>query len=154
MKRLFFLICFVGLCVSTQASLVISRFSSDPTILELDAVRALLFRPSYEMDVIDKDGHSRTINQVRTVNFDDIRTAIDNIATPSTSIHVYPNPTADVVMIDHADSATEMVIYSLNGSVMLRQTIQQGTNAVDVTALPNGIYLLNVANESFKLIKE
>jgi hypothetical protein len=67
---------------------------------------------------------------------------------------VYPNPTADMLIVEGVTAKEAIHIYSLNGNQVLSVTTQEGVNTINVSGLPNGVYLLKYANESFKLIKE
>ena len=92
------------------------------------------------------------VDNVRTITFDDIDTAVDNVVSQS-SINVYPNPTADMLIVEGVTAKEAIHIYSLNGNQVLSVTPQEGVNTINVSGLPNGVYLLKYANESFKLIK-
>jgi hypothetical protein len=59
-----------------------------------------------------------------------------------------------MLIIDGAAAEQEIAIYSLNGSKVLSAQSQEGTNTIQVSELPNGVYLLLLSNETFKLIKE
>ena len=49
---------------------------------------------------------------------------------------------------------SKMVVYSMNGIMILSQTAQDGINKIDVSNLPNGMYLLHMDTETFKFTKE
>jgi hypothetical protein len=58
---------------------------------------------------------------------------------------VYPNPADDILQVDIAEnSACKISIYSLQGAKML-QTVTIGSKTqIDVSALPDGIYFLQI----------
>ncbi len=80
-------------------------------------------------------------------------TAIQSPET-GTSLSVYPNPTGEVLLVDGAVEDSHMSIYSLSGNLVLTQTAVHGTNKIDVTTLPNGLYILRLGSETFKFTKQ
>ena len=99
------------------------------------------------------NGRTKQVDNVRTIIFDDIDTAVDNVISQS-SINVYPNPTADMLIVEGVSSKEEIGIYSVNGTKVLSVQSQEGINTINVSGLPNGVYLLKYSSETFKLIKE
>ena len=89
--------------------------------------------------------------------------AIDNRWTPlftavqspeaSTSLSVYPNPTTNVLWVEGVQEDNSMNLYSLSGNIVLTQTAHTGVNKIDVTSIPNGLYILRVDKEAFKVTK-
>lgn len=75
----------------------------------------------------------------------------------STDLRVFPNPTNGSVYFQNTDhnSFQKILIYDQTGRLMLKQNIQ--TNSVDLSSLPNGIYIVATDNQkisSFKIIKQ
>ena len=60
---------------------------------------------------------------------------------------VYPNPVADELMVEVPAGATEVYIYTPAGQLVLRQSVQEGSNALNVSQLHTGLYLLHVQGE-------
>ncbi|MDR1543265.1 MAG: T9SS type A sorting domain-containing protein [Prevotellaceae bacterium] len=65
-------------------------------------------------------------------------------------ITVYPNPTADMLYISNT-SAKEAKIISILGNVI---PVQVQNGAINVAGLANGIYFLNIDNQTVKFIKK
>ena len=57
-------------------------------------------------------------------------------------------------MVNGVQENSKMVVYSMNGIMILSQTAQDGINKIDVSNLPNGMYLLHMDTETFKFTKE
>jgi hypothetical protein len=96
----------------------------------------------YRLKQIDSDGKA-TYSAVKVVNFN------ANGATVS----IYPNPTRGRVNVNVSEVAGK-VFYSIvqvNGKTVLSGTFTSGTNvnAIDVSALPKGTYLINVSGNQF-----
>lgn len=72
------------------------------------------------------------------------------------TLKVYPNPSTHAINISFLgdnDQLTELACYDLLGNRVLHQTIK-GTNAVlDITALPSGIYMLNIVGEELNSVR-
>jgi hypothetical protein len=153
MKRLFVVLFLSGLFMHMQAvNITVVRVTNE--IKEVETVSSMRFLPGQTIQFTLASGESTEVTGVRKISFENNDfTAIEDVTTPST-IRVYPNPTADMLIIDGAAAKQEIAIYSLNGSKVLSAQSQEGTNTIQVSELPNGVYLLLLSNETFKLIKE
>ncbi len=56
---------------------------------------------------------------------------------------IYPNPACNFIKIE-SDKKTELKVYSINGQVVLQQTINEGISTIDVSNLNNGIYFIDI----------
>jgi hypothetical protein len=153
MKRVLILLFLCGLFLNIQAvNITVIRLTGNAK--EVQQVNAIQFLPGQTIKCQLSNGESTELTGVRKISFENNDfTAIEDVTTPST-IRVYPNPTADMLIIDGAAAKQEIAIYSLNGSKVLSAQSQEGTNTIQVSELPNGVYLLLLSNETFKLIKE
>lgn len=153
MKRVLILLFLCGLFLNMQAvNITVIRLTGDAK--EVQQVNAIQFLPGQTIKCQLSNGESTELTGVRKISFENNDfTAIEDVTTPST-IRVYPNPTADMLIIDGVTAKQEIAIYSLNGAKVLSSQSQEGTNTLHVSDLPNGVYLLKLANETFKLIKE
>ena len=153
MKRVLILLFLCGLFLNMQAvNITVIRLTGDAK--EVQQVNAIQFLPGQTIKCQLSNGESTEVTGVRKISFENNNfTAVEDVLTPST-ICVYPNPTADMLIIDGVTAQQEIAIYSLNGSKVLSTQSQEGTNTLHVSDLPNGVYLLKLANETFKLIKE
>lgn len=70
-----------------------------------------------------------------------------NIATST----IYPNPANDFIMIE-TENETEIKIYSVSGQMVLRQSISDGTNTIDVSKLNSGIYFIDIEGVMNKVV--
>jgi hypothetical protein len=121
---------------------------------KLQQVRTIQFLPGRSITCKLTNGESTELTGIRKISFENNDfTAVEDVVSPS-SVRVYPNPTADMLIIDGADAKQEIEIYSINGTKVLSAQSQEGTNTIQVAQLPNGVYLLRLADETFKLIKE
>lgn len=71
----------------------------------------------------------------------------------ATSIRVYPIITRDMLCVSGA-ADTEVRILSLQGQLMLRTTLTNATETLNVSTLPQGTYLIEVNGTVFRFIKQ
>ena len=86
---------------------------------------------------------------------------MDTEENPSTQIKVYPNPSKDIFTIDLQNSNidTDYELISMNGSLITKGKFKSKINTIDVSAKPNGIYILKLMKEkatisTIKLLKQ
>ena len=152
MKRLLILVFLSGLYITTQAvNITVVRLTGKAE--EVEKVDVVKFPSSNKIQLKLINGKTKDLDQVRTITFDDINTAVENVISQS-SISVYPNPTADMLIVEGVSSKEEIGIYSVNGTKVLSVQSQEGINTINVSGLLNGVYLLKYSSETFKLIKE
>jgi len=97
---------------------------------------------SYSVLVSDTSGCSNTATAVVMSNV-----GVGDVNTPN-GISVYPNPVTDVLMIDAPKPVTVQLI-SLDGKMVLQQN---NTRRADMSALPNGSYILRITDNSGQLL--
>lgn len=73
------------------------------------------------------------------------------------SSRVYPNPTSDYVNIDLSDaweSDVIVVVYDMFGRIVYEETMNDiKTTQIDMSALSNGFYILQIKSEKLNIIK-
>ncbi len=153
MKRFIIVLFLSGLYLSSQAvNITVIRMNG--TTEEIEQLSVIKFLAGNTIQCKLTNGRTNQVDNVRTITFDGlVGTAVDNVILES-SISVYPNPTADMLIVEGVTAKETINIYSLNGNQVLSVMTQEGVNTINVSELPNGVYLLKYANESFKLIKE
>jgi hypothetical protein len=83
-----------------------------------------------------------------------IITAVVDLDSERLDISVFPNPTSASLSIS-IDGKTEIfdnakvTVTSIDGKVMMNTRMGSSTQAVDVTPLPDGMYILSISNERF-----
>jgi hypothetical protein len=91
--------------------------------------------------------HRFTVTYIKT---DEVGIKENNLSNPS--IKLYPNPVSDVLHIEtnQLDVIYEVKIYSVQGTLLM----QTKGNNIDVTLLPNGMYIVEVAGVFTKFVKQ
>ena len=67
-------------------------------------------------------------------------------------IAVYPNPFAEYIVINATASSTA-TIYTVSGVTMLNVALKDGSNHIETSALPQGVYVLKVGESAIKIVK-
>ena len=75
-----------------------------------------------------------------------------NIPSIENTIHVYPNPFVDYIIVN-ATVEGVVTVYDLFGRVVLTQTVNAGKNRIDTSALSQGTYLLKQGSKIVKIVK-
>lgn len=73
------------------------------------------------------------------------------LKTESASVTLYPNPTGDLFSVHSESPVEEIVVIDLSGRVLLRT---EQTSHADVSALPQGLYLVRVRTEKGSCVKK
>jgi hypothetical protein len=72
-------------------------------------------------------------------------------------LSLYPNPATDGFYIDTKYNSTTVSIYDLSGTLVLAKSVT-GKTYIDITALPQGIYIVKINTENGvaekKLVKQ
>lgn len=97
-------------------------------------------RVLYRLKIIDKDGSHKYSNVLPVfVNCNTVQ------------VNVYPNPVQDgrlYVSLTGTTGKTDATLMSIAGQVISRNKVTNGTNYLDVSAVANGSYVLNVKDAS------
>ena len=69
-------------------------------------------------------------------------------------INIYPNPSVDKVSIQYRSSkAIAYELYSMQGTLLLNGVIEPLSREIDLSNLPQNVYILKVGSHSFKVFK-
>jgi hypothetical protein len=79
------------------------------------------------------------------------------LESPETKVDVYPNPFNESLTIRMETQITEIVIFSMTGSVVYKETLKNHQSAIDTKFIAPGSYIINVRSNNLithaKLIK-
>jgi uncharacterized protein (TIGR02145 family) len=75
------------------------------------------------------------------------------------NVQIYPNPASDRIYLKNINARiVELKVFNLYGECMLHQVVTNGTTGINVTTLPNGIYIIEITMIDnlvlYKFIKE
>ena len=70
----------------------------------------------------------------------------------NTVLNLFPNPVRNKLSVTMAQQA-EISVYNLNGQLHIRQQLNAGSNTLDMSSMPAGVYIVRIGGKSYKLIK-
>jgi len=76
-------------------------------------------------------------------NHDELITGINENEKNAEEIKTYPNPSTGIINLD-VETATEVVVFDQTGRLLMKETLNNGRNPLDLSTLPNGIYFLKI----------
>ena len=104
--------------------------------------------PDYKLNMGDLDYISDWIT--RRLNYlDEKFNSVCDIVIKDTPVEIYPNPASDFLIFDISGSKSkfDVVIYNINGQIMLSSCIDNENNEIKLNNLVNGVYFVNVRND-------
>lgn len=82
-------------------------------------------------------------------------TVTTNITDESDRLKIYPNPSNGVFYISLDDNSIQnWEIVNLNGQIVKNNRNEYHTGVVDLTGLPDGIYMIKATTVDNKLLKQ
>ena len=133
--------------------LIVLAADGTETNYVLTDVRKIVFE-SDEMTVKLKSGSG--ITNVRGVKFESLGgiTGMENLKEDERSISVFPNPVKNYLTITGVDKSTQINLLDLTGTLLQSIPVQDHSTNIDVSALQQGIYLLQIGEKVVKFIKQ
>ena len=103
---------------------------------------------SLQRSILKTDSLGLVYNTDIVCECEDFNTGIESKEKSELHIAVFPNPASErvVVQLPH-DQKAEIALRNTNGQVIIKQLTRIQRNELDVSALPRGIYLLEVKTE-------
>ena len=155
MKKLFLFLAFVCSMQMMALNIVVENRSGAEVVKDV----AVIGKWVYEGDnlvLLDKEGNllaTEALSNIKKITFpvSGSMTSIEDVQ-PS-NIVVYPNPTQDILMVEHAQGDV-LRLYSMDGRLVVTQAVENGSAQMDMAELPTGNYLLLSGNQSFQVIKQ
>lgn len=80
-----------------------------------------------------------------------VATDIDQSSIAQTVL-VYPNPFADYIIVN-TDMEMQAILINLSGKTLISAKLTAGSNRINTSALPAGVYLLKTGSKTVKLVK-
>lgn len=76
-------------------------------------------------------------------------TPLSNETVEVSTVKLYPNPVSDVLYIQSTEQA-KVTVLDMSGKVLIRQSINEGTNSLPVSNLLQGVYLIQIQGANFE----
>jgi hypothetical protein len=157
-KRFTFLfILNLALIVGIQAqNLVLKAKNGTITTKELGSVKRITFsNNNLLVNYLSGPVETYPLTSLSVLSFKSTVTRIDQFSLSGKRImKIYPNPVKDVIHLVNAPDTDFMVsIYRTNGVLALSTQFNSTSKSINISDLPNGLYLLKVNDQTFKFIK-
>ena len=153
MKRIF-IACAAFFCISINAQTMFVRpIAGSQTTYPVADIQKLTF-DNGNMLVTNNTGAngSFALSGLRYVSFADSNLGITNPALATNKFYAYPNPASHVLNISGSNtmvSVGQIQILSLEGRLLMQQKLaNESASQVDISALPQGMYLCKITNGS------
>ncbi|WP_082333728.1 FG-GAP-like repeat-containing protein [Mangrovimonas sp. TPBH4] len=69
-------------------------------------------------------------------------------------VSIYPNPSTGTIMISGVEAESDLMVYNILGQNVYERELQSGSNTIDFTSIPKGIYYFKISNESGVVTKK
>ena len=80
--------------------------------------------------------------------------SIENTAALDGEVRVFPNPFEGQLIIESSFQGTQnYALYSILGEHILSGSIQSGSTNINLTTIPDGLYILKVGGQALKVVK-
>ena len=151
---LFFIFCFSSIILSAKECIIIEYFSAEQQEFELKQIATIEFASKYIyfLDYSGEEIASKKIENVRKISFVEGETAVENIA--DITMIVYPNPTMDALFVQGLNKGDVVRIYTLDGTLVKTQTVEDELLQINVDDIAVGSYLLQSNTNVVKFIKK
>jgi hypothetical protein len=91
---------------------------------------------------------------VRKVYFDASVSVSENPAQEN-KLTIYPNPANTLICIDGIPAEKGMLrVFRMDGTLVVNRQITSGHETIDVSTLPDGLYLINASGLNSKFVKK
>ena len=93
------------------------------------------------------------LNSIQSVKFLPATAGTEMVFSDGEGSFIYPNPATECFYFANMEEKSLVSVYSLEGSLVLRQSYSPEIG-IPVSGLPNGLYIVIVGNQTFKLEKK
>ena len=90
-----------------------------------------------------------SIDDIRKIEFTDVTGTEES---PAKSPLFFPNPVKSTIVLGDIDNGKIIRIYSIEGR-LLRQFEAPANKQLDLSDLPSGLYIMNLGEKNYKLLK-
>jgi len=149
---LFFVLSVAGNVHSQNFSLKIKNVDGTEKEIGLTDLKRITFQDS-NMNLTYSDSRSELLS-IAVIQQMLFTTATGIVSNFEPTFNLYPNPTANYLHINNLTLSKEPVsIYNTSGVMVKRADTSSGTQRIDVSDLPKGLYFVRVNNQIQKFIK-
>ena len=135
---------------ATAQHIAVEKEAGDLFTMELSELKQITFNGT-TVNIEDNAGaiYSATMGDIKRIYFDDMSSIAD---MPAQSGNLVEYISFDEIAIN-SEAGSTVAIYSLTGARLLTRRIDTQGEAVSITGLPQGIYIVKVNGRTTKIIK-
>jgi len=78
----------------------------------------------------------------------ELQTPTSSAVINTSNSSVYPNPADEQLIVDNQDEFETISIRSINGKLLLQETLSPSTNTIYTGQLASGIYFVSLQNQN------
>jgi hypothetical protein len=137
-------------------SLVVQSKTSSESVNILSGVRKIIFSGG-TMSVVKKDATQRdyTLNNVQKLLFALRSTSTEISEVSVNNLTAYPNPSTNLLFVEGVSSEDNVHLYDLKGNELkIPRVLVNNILQINTSTLPQGLYLLQVNNQTIKFQKQ
>lgn len=161
MKKFYFLIIILisgwaGNTVKAQYLILKFQDGTEET-REISLLQSLQFPENLlQINFLSGSAETYDLSTISTLYLRQYPLAADDYSlTSDQEILIYPNPASDVIYLKNAPEAGSLVsIYRIDGALISQKQISSQNQALDISGLTNGLYILRIDNQAIKFIKQ
>lgn len=107
------------------------------------------------MNLFHKNGNTESfaLSSVKKILFSS--TTDLNNSVINDKIEIYPNPVSDIVNFKNLTAGKHKIeLYRPDGILIYKETLEEGSDFINISALNEGLYILRVDNNAIKIRKQ
>ena len=163
-KKLTFIIAlalslFLSYSIAEEQTLIIKLKNGTENEQFLSNVQKITFDAS-SMTIALKSGSTdvSALDDVQKILFSQqSENGMEDIANNNNALSllsIYPNPVQDVLFVEGVAEETAIRVFNLNGELFQTTIAKENLVQLNVSALPQGMYILQAGNQAVKFIKQ
>ncbi|RZK59636.1 MAG: T9SS type A sorting domain-containing protein [Hymenobacter sp.] len=75
-------------------------------------------------------------------------------AASAAQLQVYPNPASDYLTVTVGPAPCQLLIRDVSGKTVLQQALAGGSNKLNISELPKGMYVVSVISQSATAVRK
>lgn len=151
MKKLLFIISLLAIAgTATAQHMVVEMTDSNNQVVKLESLRQITFNgTTVNIEQTDGTKSSASMGDIERIYFGDLSSIAD---MPAQSGNLVEYLSADEITIN-SEAGSTVVIYGLTGTQLLTRRIDTQGEAISISCLPQGIYIVKANGRTTKIIK-
>jgi hypothetical protein len=149
---------FLSYSIAEEQKLVVKLKNGTENEQPLSNVQKITFNAG-SMTIALKNGQTGpvSLSDIQKILFSQTGTGIeDNIANNDVVnlLSVYPNPVQDVLFVEGVEENTVIRVFNIKGALFQTVIAKEQVIQLNVSALQQGMYILQAGNQAIKFIKK